>query len=90
MPFDTGVTNRAGGRFAPNAIRGASIMIRQYNPNLDVKPFHRLSCVDYGDVAIVPGFIEPSYTAIERPSASTSTRSTPPTHRAPGPSRPAA
>jgi agmatinase len=66
VPFDTGVTNRPGGRFAPNAIRAASIMIRQYNPNLDVKPFERLSCVDYGDIAIVPGFIEASYAAIER------------------------
>jgi len=37
-----------------------------YNPNLDVKPFDILSCVDYGDVAIVPGFIERSYDAIER------------------------
>jgi agmatinase len=66
VPFDTGVTNRPGGRFAPNAIRAASIMIRQYNPNLDVKPFEVLSCIDYGDIAIVPGFIEASYEAIER------------------------
>jgi agmatinase len=66
VPFDTGVTNRPGGRYAPNAIRAASIMIRQYNPSLDVKPFERLSCIDYGDVPIVPGFIEPSYDAMER------------------------
>lgn len=66
VPFDTGVTNRPGGRYAPNAIRAASIMIRQYNPGLDVKPFDVLSCIDYGDVPIVPGFIEPSYDAMER------------------------
>lgn len=65
VPFDTGVSYRPGGRFGPNAIRAASVMIRQYNPALDVRPFAVLSCVDYGDVAIVPGYIERSYAAIE-------------------------
>jgi agmatinase len=40
-------------------------MLRPYNPNLDVKPFDVLSCVDFGDIAIVPGFTERSYAAIE-------------------------
>jgi agmatinase len=40
-------------------------MLRPYNANLDVKPFDMLSCVDFGDIAIVPGFTERSYTAIE-------------------------
>ena len=66
VPFDTGVTYRVGGRFGPNAVRAASVMIRPYNPNLDIKPFDYLSCVDYGDVAIVPGYIERSYAAIEQ------------------------
>lgn len=65
VPFDTGVTYRAGGRFGPNGVRAASVMLRPYNANLDVKPFDILSCVDYGDVAIVPGYIERSYEAIE-------------------------
>ncbi|HET6820116.1 MAG TPA: agmatinase [Candidatus Limnocylindria bacterium] len=65
VPFDTGVTYRVGGRFGPNAVRAASVMLRPYNANLDVKPFHVLSCVDYGDVAIVPGYTERSYAAIE-------------------------
>jgi len=65
IPFDTGVTYRVGGRFGPNAIRAASVMLRPYNANLDVKPFDILSCVDYGDVAIVPGYTERSYEAIE-------------------------
>jgi agmatinase len=65
VPFDTGVTYRVGGRFGPNAVRAASVMLRPYNPNLDVAPFEVLSCVDYGDVAIVPGFTERSYRAIE-------------------------
>jgi agmatinase len=66
VPFDTGVSFRAGGRFGPNAIRSASVLIRGHNPVLDVSPFRVLSCVDYGDVAIVPGYIERSYEAIER------------------------
>src|SRR5918911_4580713 len=65
VPFDTGVTYRVGGRFGPNAVRAASVMLRAYNTNLDVKPFEVLSCVDYGDVAVVPGYLERSYAAIE-------------------------
>jgi len=66
VPFDTGVTYRVGGRFGPNAVRSASVLLRPYNPNLDVFPFEVLSCVDYGDVSIVPGYIERSYAAIEQ------------------------
>ncbi len=65
VPFDTGVTYRVGGRFGPNAVRAASVMLRPYNGNLRVAPFERLSCVDYGDLAIVPGFTERSFAAIE-------------------------
>lgn len=65
VPFDTGVTYRIGGRFGPNAVRAASVMLRPYNANLGINPFDVLSCVDHGDVAIVPGYIERSYTAIE-------------------------
>jgi len=65
VPFDTGVTYRVGGRFGPNAVRAASVMLRPYNPNLDIEPFEILSCVDYGDVAIVPGYTERSYAAIQ-------------------------
>jgi agmatinase len=65
IPFDTGVTYRVGGRFAPDAVRAASVMLRPYNPNLDVSPFTILSCVDVGDVAIVPGFTERSHGQIE-------------------------
>jgi agmatinase len=65
VPFDTGVTYRVGGRFGPNAVRAASVMLRPYNANLEIKPFDVLSCVDYGDVAIVPGYLERSYQAIE-------------------------
>src|SRR3954464_3022905 len=65
VPFDTGVTYRVGGRFGPNAVRAASVMLRPFNANLNVSPFEILSCVDYGDVAIVPGYTDRSYAAIE-------------------------
>jgi agmatinase len=65
VPFDTGVTYRVGGRFGPGAVREASVMLRPYNPNLKIAPFEHLSCIDYGDVAIVPGYTERSYAAIE-------------------------
>lgn len=65
VPFDTGVTYRVGGRFGPNAVRAASVMLRPFNGVQDVAPFEVLSCVDYGDVAIVPGYTERSYAAIE-------------------------
>jgi agmatinase len=66
VPFDTGVTYRVGGRFGPNAVRSASVMLRPYNGVVDVAPFEILSCVDYGDVSIVPGYTERSYEAIEK------------------------
>src|SRR3954465_11470521 len=65
VPFDTGVTFRVGGRFGPNAVRAASVLLRPYDPVLEIAPFETLSCVDYGDLAIVPGFTERSYAAIE-------------------------
>jgi agmatinase len=65
VPFDTGTSYRVGGRFGPAAVRDASMMLRPYNPNLGVAPFEILSCIDHGDIAIVPGAIEPSYERIE-------------------------
>jgi len=64
-PFDTGVSFRAGARFGPAAIRDASILLRPYNPGLGVDVFGTLSCIDYGDLAVVPGYIEDSYEHVE-------------------------
>jgi agmatinase len=66
VPFDTATTYRTGGRFGPNAVRSASVMLRPFNPAQEVSPFEILSCVDYGDIAIVPGSTPRSYEAIER------------------------
>ena len=63
-PFDTGATFRAGARFGPEGIRGVSHLLRRYNPSLGVVIFDHLSVIDYGDVPVVPGFIEASYERI--------------------------
>jgi len=66
IPFDDGTTFRPGPRFGPRAVREASRLLRPYNPVIDVKPFQTLGMVDYGDVDIVPGYIEDTYEKIER------------------------
>jgi agmatinase len=64
-PFDTGATFRAGARFGPEGIRSVSHLLRRYNSGLDVAIFDHLSVIDYGDVPVVPGYIEESYRRIE-------------------------
>ena len=63
-PFDTGGTFRIGARFGPESIRSISHLLRRYNPSQDVSIFDHLSVIDYGDVPVVPGYIEESYRRI--------------------------
>jgi agmatinase len=63
-PCDTGASFRAGARFGPEGIRSVSHLLRPYNPSQGVSVFEQLSVVDYGDVPVVPGFIEESYERI--------------------------
>lgn len=49
VPMDLGVTNRAGARFGPRAVRDVD-RIGPYNHVLDVVPFAELECGDVGDV----------------------------------------
>ena len=63
-PFDTGASFRVGARFGPEGIRSASHLLRPYNPSQEVSLFEHLSIIDYGDVPVVPGFIEESYESI--------------------------
>lgn len=65
IPFDTGVTYRAGARFGPAAIRDASALLRPYNPGAGIDVFGTLSVTDSGDISVVPGYIEDSYARIE-------------------------
>jgi agmatinase len=55
IPTDGAVVYRTGARFGPEAIRSASVMLRNYNPLLRVNLVEKLSLVDYGDVPTVPG-----------------------------------
>jgi len=66
VPFDTGVTYRAGARFGPEAIRSNSVLLKPYNIAQDINIFEYCSGYDYGDLPIVPGFIEDSYDKIEK------------------------
>lgn len=65
VPFDTGASYRVGARFGPEAIRSASVLLRHHNRVLDVSIFEHCSGVDYGDLPVVPGYIEDSYERIE-------------------------
>ncbi len=65
VPFDTASTYRTGSRFGPAAIRDMSTTVRPYNINMDVNSFDHISVVDYGDIDIIPGYIEDSYKIIE-------------------------
>lgn len=65
VPLDAATMFRSGARFGPEGIRAMSVMIRGFNPELDVDVFERLSGVDYGDCPIIPGYVEDSYRIIQ-------------------------
>jgi agmatinase len=67
LPSDSGGPYRTGARFAPNAIRAISAMLRPINPyrgNINI--FERLAIADVGDAAVVPGYEEESLEALEK------------------------
>lgn len=66
IPFDTATTFRVGSRFAPGEIRNSSRLLRPFNPAHRIDIFEHCSAVDYGDVDVVPGFIEKTYEKIVR------------------------
>jgi len=66
LPSDSGGPYRTGARFAPNAIRAISAMLRPVNPyrgNINI--FETLTTADVGDAAVVPGYEEESLAALE-------------------------
>lgn len=65
IPFDTASTYRVGARFAPEAIRSISVLLRPYHPDLKVNILEISSVVDYGDLPVVPGYLEPSFHEIQ-------------------------
>lgn len=66
IPFDTGCSFATGSRFGPQSIREASSILKPYNPVIDVNVFDHCSGIDYGDITIVPGYIEDSFERIEK------------------------
>ncbi|HUP57093.1 MAG TPA: agmatinase [Bdellovibrionota bacterium] len=54
IPFDGGVTYRPGARFGPRAVREASVLSRNYHPQLAVQVYERLNVVDGGDISTNP------------------------------------
>ena len=66
LPSDSGAPFRTGARFAPNAVRAMSIMLRPINPyRSGINVFERLRVCDVGDAAVVPGYLEESLRRIE-------------------------
>jgi guanidinopropionase len=54
LPWDGGVSNRAGARHGPRALRDASTMIRAQHAVSGIRPFDRRRCADLGDVGPNP------------------------------------
>ena len=65
VPCDEGASFRTGQRSGPEAIRSISALLRPHNSILDVSIFDYCSGIDYGDLPVVPGYIEDSYKKIE-------------------------
>lgn len=65
IPWDGATSYRSGQRMGPDAIRKLSVTLRPYNLALDVGIFEHCTGVDYGDLTVVPGYIEDTYTKIE-------------------------
>jgi agmatinase len=61
VPFDTAASNRTGQRYGPQHIRNFSVLLRPYNPDMDINIFDYCSGVDYGDVDVIPGNVHRTY-----------------------------
>ena len=64
-PFDTASSFRSGSRFGPNAIRNISAMMKPNNVIMQVNIMDGLQGGDIGDFNVTPGYIHPTYQAIE-------------------------
>ena len=65
VPFDTASSYRTGARFGPQGIRNISVMMKTNHPIHEVNILDYLKGADLGDVNVVPGYILPTYDAIE-------------------------
>ena len=65
VPFDTGGTFRVGARFGPSGIRENSLLLRPYNPAQEIEIFDYCNGIDFGDLPIVPGYLNESHKMIK-------------------------
>lgn len=65
IPWDGATSYRTGQRMGPDAIRKVSVTLRPYNLVQGVGIFEHCCGVDYGDLSVVPGYIEYTYDKIE-------------------------
>ena len=66
VPFDGGVTNRAGARHGPREIRNQSSLIRKMNPASGIDPYALAKIADIGDAWVEGPFnLEQSHQEIE-------------------------
>jgi agmatinase len=66
IPFDGGTTYRPGTRFGPRHIREQSVLIRPWNPVLNVNPFQKHRVADFGDFSVNPLSIEDTMSRVEK------------------------
>ncbi|MFZ9595848.1 MAG: agmatinase [Bdellovibrionia bacterium] len=66
IPFDGGTTFRPGARFGPRALREASVLCRNFNPDLNIDVYEKLQVIDAGDVAVNPLNLATTSTRIQK------------------------
>src|SRR5437773_10125823 len=64
IPFDTCASYRVGARFAPEAIRSISVMIRAYHPHHGFDIFDRISVAYADELLFKPDYAIPSYDVV--------------------------
>ena len=65
IPFDGGTTYRPGTRFGPRGVREQSVLIRPWNPALNINPFSKYRIADFGDLSVNPLSIQDTFHRIE-------------------------
>jgi len=65
IPMDFGSTFRTGQRFAPQKVRELSRIISGIDYFIKEDIFKEFSVLDYGDINVVPGYIDKSLTLIQ-------------------------
>jgi agmatinase len=65
IPFDGGTTYRPGTRFGPRHVREQSVLIRPWNPVLEINPFAKFRIADFGDFSVNPLSIRDTFRRIE-------------------------